>query len=385
MRKDISPTAKTVPQNHAPRLIDTQDALYPLVEQLMSQPRVAVDTEANSLYAYREQVCLIQLSIPGTDYLVDPLSLDDVSPLAPFFNTPEIEKIFHAADYDLIVLRRDFGFVVRSIFDTMWAARVLGWPKVGLADILHTYFDVDVNKRYQRYDWGKRPLDAAALQYAWKDSHYLLDLREIQKAELEATGRWEEAQEIFRYLETTVEVPSQDNDGRYFWRIKGVHTLRHYDRKVLYGLYRWRERVAAKLDRPPMKVMSNRRLMQIARARPRNLQELVAVGLSAGQVRRFGEDILASMREETLVEPPSQPHQERLPEDVVDRFKALKAWRKEVAKVRGVDSDVILPNAVLWQLAKEPPETLDALQGIPGIGPWRRAHYGPDLVQVTTD
>ncbi|MGC9522581.1 MAG: ribonuclease D [Anaerolineae bacterium] len=366
-------------------VVDTPEALTSLVDLIMDQPRAAVDTEANSLYAYQEQVCLVQLSIPGTDYLVDPLALEDMSPLAPFFESPAIEKIFHAADYDLMVLRRDFDFVTRDIFDTMWAARILGWPKVGLADILALHFDVEVNKRYQRYNWGKRPLDPQALRYAWMDSHYLLPLREIQKAELEATGRWAEAQEVFNYLTSTVDVPPQDDVARYFWRLKGVHRMRSYERKKLFQLFLWRERAAEELDRPSAMIISNNRLVRLARMQPRNREELAAAGLTPGHVRRFGTGILKALWSEDLPEPPPPPRDRRLPDDVVDRFKTLKAWRKDVARGRGVDSDVILPNATLWEIAKNPPDDLHSLLDVPGIGPWRQATYGPDLLQLVSD
>ena len=164
-----------------PEVIATPDALRGLATRLLDEPRIAVDTEANSLYAYHEHVCLIQISTPEANYLIDPLPLDDLSPLAPVFDAPEIEKVFHAADYDLIMLGRDFGFTCNTLFDTMWAARILGWPRVGLGDILASTFNVYMDKHFQRYDWGKRPIDAKALTYAWMDSYYLLDLREIQK------------------------------------------------------------------------------------------------------------------------------------------------------------------------------------------------------------
>jgi ribonuclease D len=365
----------------SPIVVDTPDALQLLADALMTQPRVAVDTEANSLYAYHERVCLIQVSIPGANYLVDPLALDDLSPLTPFFEGPAVEKVFHAADYDLIVLLRDFGFVTEHIFDTMWAARVLGWPKVGLADVLAAHFDVEVNKRYQRYDWGLRPLDPEALRYAWMDSYYLLPLREIQKAELEETGRLEEAQEIFDYLTATVTLPA-DSPGRFFWRIKGLHALSDYDQRVLYQLYLWREEMAAGLDRPPVKVMANLRLVRIARMQPRTRNELAAAGLTPGQIRRFGGSLLKVLRHEPPADLPDPPQHERPADAVLDRFQALKAWRKDVAQVRGVDSDVILPNAALWQLAEHPPKNLDDLLDVAGIGPWRQSTYGPDLLEL---
>lgn len=252
---------------HTPVLVDTQSELAELATGLKGCPRIAVDTESNSLYAYRERVCLIQVSVPGTDYLVDPLALDDLSPLGEVFESAEHQKIFHAADYDLMVLRRDFGFVTRSVFDTMWAARILGWPKVGLGDIMATHFGVHPNKKYQRYNWGTRPLDRKALTYAWMDSHYLIALSDIQRSELEAAGRWEEAREVFDYLAGTVDVPPNENHARYYWRLKGVHALHPYAKRQLYQLYLWRERTAERLDRPPVKVMSSGRLVTLGAGR----------------------------------------------------------------------------------------------------------------------
>jgi ribonuclease D len=365
-----------------PVVVDTADALADLARTLAEQSCAAVDTEANSLYAYHERVCLIQISIPGTNYLVDPLALDDLSPLAAFFEAEGIEKVFHAADYDLMVLRRDFGFVTHSIFDTMWAARVLGWPKVGLADVLSSLFDVHPNKRYQRYDWGKRPIAPDALTYAWMDSHYLLPIRDLQTLELQATGRWEEVQEVFTYLAESVELPEDDSTARHFWRIKGVHRLPTHDQQRLFQLFVWREHAAEKLDRPPVMVMGNGRLLRLAHVQPRTRDELAAAGLTPGQIRRFGTQILKTLSTRELPELPEPPHQERAPEQVVSRFKALKAWRKDVADMRGVDADVILPNATLWALAHHPPGSAEGLLAIPGIGPWRQEAYGPDLMQL---
>ncbi|MCU0521061.1 MAG: HRDC domain-containing protein [Anaerolineae bacterium] len=369
--------------NYFPEVVDSHADLVAMVDALMTQPRAAVDTEANSLYTYHERVCLIQISIPGVNYLVDPLALENLAPLAPFFHSLDVEKVFHAADYDLMVMQRDFGFATRRIYDTMWAARVLGWPKVGLADILASFFDVQANKRYQRYDWGKRPLDADALTYAWMDSYYLLPLRDLQKTELETTGRWEEAQEIFDYLTSTVEIPPDDSTVRHFWRIKGVHALHPADQRKLYHLFMWREHTAEAMDHPPVKVISNASLMRLASVQPRTREQLADCGLTPGQIRRFGTELLKVLSVKGLSEVPDQPESSRLPEDVVERFNTLKAWRKEVAQVRGVDSDVILPNATLWELAKHPPADMAGLRELPGIGPWRQKTYGPDILQLT--
>src|SRR5574340_1821422 len=146
-----------------PAWIDQPAKLGQLVKKLAGQSLAAIDTESNSLFAYREQVCLIQISTSDQDFLVDPIALPDLSPLESFFEDPAIEKIFHAAEYDIMCLKRDFNFEFNHIFDTMQAARILGYPNVGLADMLEVELGVTIEKKYQRANWGQRPLPQAML------------------------------------------------------------------------------------------------------------------------------------------------------------------------------------------------------------------------------
>ncbi|NIP41806.1 MAG: ribonuclease D, partial [candidate division Zixibacteria bacterium] len=179
-------------------MVRKPNTLQQVANILYQEPIVAVDTEANSLYAYQEQVCLIQFSTRDKDYLVDPLAINDLSPLASLFASHKTEKIFHAAEYDLIVLDRDFGFEFNNLFDTMLAARILGWKKVGLASILQSHFGIKPNKRYQRANWGKRPLPDEMLTYAQLDTHFLIPLREKLYQELMEVDRWDLAEEDFQ-------------------------------------------------------------------------------------------------------------------------------------------------------------------------------------------
>src|SRR5580765_3532439 len=183
-----------------PVLVADEAGLDRLVRDLAECPIVAVDTESNSLHAYRERVCLIQFSTPTADYIVDPIRLADLSPLAPFFANPDQQKVFHAAEYDIICLRRDYRFEFTNIFDTMSAARTLGWPQVGLAAILETRFGVTLNKKHQRADWKRRPLTPEQLDYARLDTHYLVALRDSLLQALTESGRWPEAEEEFERL-----------------------------------------------------------------------------------------------------------------------------------------------------------------------------------------
>ena len=187
-------TQQTLPP---PVWVDRQDKFDHMVAELSAQGRIAVDTESNSLHAYRERVCLIQFSIPKKDYVVDPLVIQDLSALAPLFANPKIEKIFHAAEYDLLCLRRDYGFEFAKLFDTMQAARILGYGYVGLDNLLAEKFGVKIDKRHQKADWGARPLTSAQMDYARFDTHYLFQLRDLLEGELREKERWELALEDF--------------------------------------------------------------------------------------------------------------------------------------------------------------------------------------------
>ena len=162
-----------------PLWVSSKELLQKMITDIASQPRVAVDTESNSLHAFREQVCLMQFSTPKADYIVDPLEFEDLLLLAPIFSDKYIEKIFHAAEYDLICLKRDFNFKFANLFDTMQAARVLGYPAVGLDRLLGDKFRIQMDKRHQKANWAARPLSREQIHYARLDTHYLFDLLNI--------------------------------------------------------------------------------------------------------------------------------------------------------------------------------------------------------------
>jgi ribonuclease D len=368
-----------------PAVVTSSAQLAALLQALCDEPFVAVDTESNSLYAYQEQVCLIQLSIPSADYIVDALAELDLSPLAHLFADPNVEKIFHAAEYDVMCLKRDFGFTFANLFDTMWAARILGWPRVGLGDVLKDLFDVRTNKRYQRYNWGKRPLDHKALVYASIDTHYLLPLRHLQADGLMQKKRWEEAQEVFDQIAAT-EPASNGFDPKEFWRTKGAFDLARREQAVLRELCIWRDGEALRQDRPHFKVLHDRALVALAQARPRTREELANVeGIKPYHARRHGKRILQAIEQGLHARPPKlPPPPPRHSEEEVERYEALRAWRKKVAAEREVDVDVVVCNAVLWKLAEQNPRTIEDLQAIEGLGPWKRKAYGEAILGVLT-
>ena len=371
----------TLPNLPSPTWIDNARDLRRAVERLQSQKRIAVDTEANSLHVYREQTCLIQLSTPDEDMLIDPLRLDDIAALGEVFASPAIEKVFHAAEYDLICLKRDFDVDVHTVFDTMAAARLRGYQSVGLSAMLAGLLNIDHPKTHQTRDWSQRPLPKDWLRYAQIDTHFLLPLRDRLHRELCQADQLEEAREYFADV-TAFELKSQTFDPAGFWDLCRPDALTKRQMAVLRELYILRDELARMYDNPPQKLMSNRALLAIARRLPRHRNQLYQLRvLPAWLLRQNGDEIIEAVAHGRISRLPLRPpRQKTIPSAVAERYAVLHNWRKRKARSRGVASDVIISKGALWDIAWHPPQTLSDLAGIRGLGPWRRKTYGAALL-----
>jgi len=368
-----------------PVFITKPAALNQLVEQLANEPILAVDTESNSLYAYQEQVCLIQFSTPKDDFLVDPLALNDLSSLADIFADPKIEKIFHAAEYDLITLKRDYQFQFENLFDTMIAARILGWEQVGLGNILKAEFDVELNKRYQRANWGKRPIPPEMMTYARLDTHYLIPLRYRLKSELQSQKRWPLAEEDFARLRHINGRDPQDQP-QPCWRVRGAYDLDPQRAAVLLELCGYRTKVAKSINRPVFKVISDQTLLAIAEACPRSEKELQNVPeLSEKQCQRHHAGLLRAVQKGLKAEPVYPPRNPRPDEQFLLRVETLRSWRKVAARKIDVKSDVVLPRDVMYAVAAQNPGTHDELAQVMAQLPWRFEEYGEQILATLSD
>jgi ribonuclease D len=376
-----------------PIWVSTPAAMAAMLDRLRGEPAMAVDTESNSLFVYQERVCLVQISVPGVDYLVDALALDDLSGLGPLLSDPAVLKVLHGAEYDLIVLHREFGFVLSNLFDTMWASRILGWPEHGLAALLQPKFGVSLNKKYQRANWGLRPLPPEQLDYARLDTHYLLPLHDIQAQELEARRRWPQAQDRFAKLAQTRWVAKGfDPDG--FWQMTGVRALDDVGRGVLCALYRYREQQAQAQNLPPFKVLSNNVLLELSDRRPQDLESLRQVrGVSPRLMRRDGHGLLATIRRgsgqplswDERPRPANGAHHAangRPSTECQARFEALRAWRNAAAEKRGVEPDLVLTNQSLWGIANRNPRSRADLARDDLLARWQVEEFGNDLLGV---
>jgi len=243
-----------------------------LIEEVAQTRYLAVDTEANSFYVYFDRVCLIQISTTEKDYIVDPFAIKEMHRLGDIFDDPGIEKIFHAASNDILGFKRDFQFSFRNLFDTAVACKLLGYKQLGLAKILEEHFGVTLDKKWQRHDWGQRPLHPQQLNYARLDTHYLIPLRHRLASELVEQGLWEIALEACNKV-CDQEFQEKTFHAEAFIQIHGAQTLDPTGKRILKALFLYREHEARRRNRAPFRILSNETLLRLASHRPKDLDD----------------------------------------------------------------------------------------------------------------
>lgn len=365
------------------KLITTQSDWHLCLEKLQKVDRLAIDLEANSMYAYREEVCLIQITIPDQDFIIDPLGVDDLSGLGEIIQDSQVEKVFHAAEYDLTLLKRQFEWQLHNLFDTMWAARILGYQRYGLASMLETVYGIKLDKRYQKSNWCKRPLSPEQLIYAQLDTHHLLHLRDHLEKELATAGRLEEAAETFAE-QTHVKLSNNTFNPEDFWSISGAFDLTRQQQAVLKALSIYRDQEARSRNQPLFKVFHDKTLLELAQTTPSSISALRDVhGMSAGQTRRYGRQLLNIIADGLRApHPPFPKRAKRPPEPALNRFDKLHTWRKNTASQRGVESDVIMSKDALWAIAMKNPKNVSQLGQLPEVGTWRCKTYAQEILAV---
>ena len=360
--------------------VDDQKTFDQVYSQLKESRHLGVDTESNSLHAYQEQVCLIQFTDDQTDYLIDAMAQLDLSKLSVIFSDESIEKIFHAAEYDILCLKRDFGFEFNHLFDTMQSARILGMEKLGLTGLLSDLLGVERGKSFQKADWGKRPVPEEMRQYARLDTHYLLQLRNILAERLKEQNLMDLAREDFRRL---CLAEHTQRDVPLYTQVSGYHTLDLQALAVLEELCQFRDHRAQKLNRPHFKVIGNSALLAAAESLPRSVEELKKIeGFSPKILERYQKEILDAVKK-GLSSPPIQPEKHHRPSQAyIDRLQKLQDWRKNEGKKMGVQSDIVLPRDILEEIAAKNPRDLRELKVIMVEVPWRLARFGRDIIKV---
>jgi ribonuclease D len=370
-----------------PQWVDTPAALAAAVSALGKARALAVDTEADSFYHYFHKCCLVQISDGHAAYLVDSLALEEAPGLETLFADAAVTKVLHAAEQDVLYLRRDFGLELRPLFDTMIAAQLLGKKSVGLAGLLNEYFGVTLDKGCQRDDWSRRPLTGRQMAYAAEDVRHLIRLQHALEADLEARGRLAWASEEFDHIARRA-WPVRDFDPEEFWGMKGARDLEPRSAAVLRELYVMRDARARAADVPPFRIVSDETLVSLARRLPRDGADFDGIkGLTPLVRRRIGPPILEAVArglavvEERLPRPPRGQGRRRTA-TFRTRVERLRAWRRERAADLAMDPGVLFPQSTLEALADRGPEALEEGTEVPGLRRWRRQILLPDAARL---
>ena len=363
-----------------PSWIRAAAELSSLEPDLEAAPWIAADTESNSMFVYREQVCLMQLNLGGALWLVDTLALksEDVSSsaLARALESPDVPVYLHGGEYDVACLKREYQLGVRGVFDTQQAAAFLGMPRTGYGALVEAATGVVLAKGHAQYDWGTRPIESKALQYAIDDVVHLPDVVEWIRERVRDADLEEEVAIACAAVEE-MEPHSVEVNPLKLLRHKHAKGLDPTAQAVLVRLGMWRDTNAMRFNKPPGRLVSTEVLARVARAQPADLAALKRCKVGPRIERRFGRSLVAAV-EDGLENPPEVRRDAgaRPPQMVRQRADRLRTWRRGEAEQRGVPPVVVLPPRALEYLSEHGAGDLSAA---PQLGEKRAARYGDAL------
>jgi ribonuclease D len=327
----------------------------------------------------------VQLATPERVWLIDPLALPDLTPLAPVFAGVSPVVVVHAGDNDLSHLKRRYGFGFRSIFDTSIAARFLRCPALGLDTLLEQWLGVTLPPSRQRDDWSARPLSPAQLDYAAADVRHLFALKARLTDELSAVGRLAWVEEECEALAAQI-VPERVVDPDAYLGVKGARELPPRGLAILRELWALRESLARSADRPPFKILSEDILLAIARTVPRDAAALAGLpGVTPRVLGRWGPALVGAVERALALadaDLPEWPHRPRprIPAAVSRRVEALRRWRASATERVGLEPGVLLPNRLIGLIAETAPRTVEELTAIDGVRRWRAGAVGAEII-----
>jgi ribonuclease D len=373
-------------------MIEDQASLESMMPRIESEPVLAIDVEADSMFHFREKVCLIQIGTADSCFVVDPLRIPDLSPLKTIFAAGGIRKIFHGSDYDVRSLYRDFAFEIENLFDTQVACMFLGYRETGLEAVLRKRFQVQLDKKYQKKDWSQRPLPPEMVAYAAGDVRFLLPLARELEQELVAKNRleWvlEECWLLAKARPSNCGCPANKETDPLFLRFKGAGRLKSRGLAVLEALLQLRMTIAEEKDRPVFKTINNDVILKLAVARPLSMKRLQNLQiLSAKQSKMYADRILRTIREAMELPKDALPvyprkRAPRMPRQVPRRVELLKQWRSRRAADLGMDPGLACNKALITALAVANPSTSEELARVDRIKQWQCREFGREIVEV---
>lgn len=360
--------------------VATPQQLARMAEAVAEARELALDSESNSGFVFRERLCLLQLHAAGRNWLIDLLALPGgrraLEPLRDLLEDPSRRVLLHGGEFDVGCLKRDYDLHLGGVWDTQQAASYLGWTRTGYGAVVQRVCDVELPKAYTRYDWSRRPLPREVLRYAVQDVLYLPPVAAALRRWVRSADLEEEVAIAFQAVE------SASWNGGFrpgaVWEIRGARVLPETSKGVLVALYAWRERVAQRLDLPPGRAIHNQVLLALSRRPPTRPSQLRRLGVPRRITERWSDELLRLVGDARRNPPPlpAFPARGSIDRQAQRRGARLKQWRRREAQRRGVPLQVVLPLASLKYLQQHGAGDLVA---VPQLGDKRIRLYGDQL------
>ena len=360
-------------------LIDNKKAMELATVNLSGAKSISVDTESSGYFTYYSRICLVQITVNGKNYIIDPLSPLDMSLLNPIFMDEKILKIFHSAPDDVKALKRDFGYNFKNIADTMYSSKLLGMEHNSLNYLVEYYHSIKLSKTEQKSNWEKRPLDKQQLQYAALDTAYLESIWDKMRNELQEANLIGEALSEFEKMIEEV-YKGRENTSEISWhKFPNILKLTPEQRRAVYDILQYREEKAKRINKAPFRILNNETITKIATENLNDEEIIKILG------KKDGSQIIHLMKN------PSGPPLNKSDFPKVDnsmtsaeeaKLRHLHKWRDKIIKKRGVDHSMILSNKQLLQLIRSTPSTLEELDKFHFLSKWKVDNYGPSLLKA---
>jgi ribonuclease D len=360
-------------------LIDNKKSMELAAVNLSGAKSISIDTESSGYFTYYSRICLVQISVNGKNYIIDPLAPLDMALLNPIFENEKILKIFHSAPDDVKGLKRDFSYKFKNIADTMYSSKLLGMEHNSLNYLVEFYHSIKLSKTEQKSNWEKRPLDKQQLQYAALDTAYLESIWEKMEFELRESQLLEEA--ISEFKKMTEELyKGRESTGEISWhKFPNILKFTPEQRRSVYDVLSFREEKAKKLNKAPFRVINNETISKIIFE---NLKEEEIINLLG---RKDGSQI-AEIVKNPSGSPLNKSDFPRIDNNMTtqeeSKLRHLHKWRDKIIKKRGVDHSMILSNKQLLTLIRNPPTTLEELDKSHFLSDWKLQNYGITLLKA---
>ncbi len=358
-------------------LISKKQELEKMMAQIKGSRALAIDTEFLREKTYYPILCLIQMATDDCEFIIDPLSIGDLSSIADILVDSQTVKIFHAGSQDRELLYLRCGVISQPVFDTQAAAPYIGMPQqVGYATMVSELFGVQLKKSESLTDWSYRPLAANQIKYALEDVRYLIPAYDKMVSQLKENGRLKWLESDLEEMASLEQYKKSEDD---LWKkVKKANSLSRKQLVHVSNLAIWREKIAQKRDIPRKKVLQDELIIEIARLQPTSVGALYKIrGTQDKLNQKMAEDIIYLVEKGKKAPPETWPVKDRKKHQVVGAdalVDVLMGIIRTRARQNNLAPQILACHSDLVSLANGKRDDQDLLKG------WRYDLVGRELL-----